>query len=99
MFEKNLSCEMRVIFAVLSFIFLLSLIFGKFFAIVGLLLTAFVAATGICLGAKILGPMVCKKSVVDALDNLAKEVKTSASEAVEKAKEAADTVKDKVSKK
>lgn len=99
MLEKNLSCEMRVIFAVLSLIFLLSLVFGKFFAIVGLLVTAFVSVSGVCLGAKIIGPIVCKKSVVDALGDLVGEVKNSASEAAEKAKEATsdviDTVKDK----
>ena len=103
MFEKNLKCEMRVIFAVLSLVFLLTLLFGKFFAIIGLLVTAFVAATGICLGAKIIGPIFCKKSVIDALGNLTDEVKSAADEAMDKAKDAADdvvdTVKDKVAKK
>ncbi|MEH6455331.1 MAG: hypothetical protein V7749_03355 [Cocleimonas sp.] len=103
MFEKNLSCELRVIFAVLSLVFLLTILFGKFFAIIGLLITAFVAATGVCLGAKILGPIVCKKSVIDAMDNLTDEVKEAADEAMDKAKDVADdvvdTVKDKVSKK
>ena len=103
MFKKNLSCELRVIFAVLSLMFLLTLLFGKFFAVLGFLITAFVAATGVCLGAKILGPIVCKKSVTDALDNLADEVKSAADEAYDKAKDVADdvvdSVKDKVSKK
>lgn len=103
MFEKNMSCEMRVMFAALSVVFLLTLIFGKFFAFVGLILTAFVAISGLCIGAKILGPIVCKKSVVDTLDNLADEVKSAADEAVDKVKDVADdvvdTVKDKVSKK
>jgi len=103
MFEKNMSCEMRVIFALLSVIFLFSILFGKIFMFLGLIITAFVAATGICIGAKIIGPIFCKKSVIDALDNLADEVKNAADEAVDKAKDAADdvadAVKDKVAKK
>ena len=95
MFEKNLSCELRVVFAVLSLVFLLTLFFGKFFALIGLATTAFVAATGICLGAKILGPIVCKKSVIDALDNLGDEVKNAADEAMDKIKDVADDVADK----
>jgi len=103
MFDKNMSCEMRVIFALLSVIFLLTLLFGKFFAFLGLIITAFVAATGLCLGAKIVGPIFCKKSVIDALGNLKDEVSSATDEAVDKAKDVADdvvdTVKDKVSKK
>lgn len=103
MFEKNLSCELRVVFAGISLIFLLTALFGEFFAIIGLLVTAFVAATGVCLGAKILGPAFCKKSVTDALSNATDEVKSAADEAYENAKDVADdivdTVKDKVSKK
>lgn len=103
MFEKNLNCEMRVIFAVLSLIFLLTLLLGDLFAIIGLAITAFVAVTGACLGVNILGPIFCKKSVQDALDNLTDEVKTAANEAVDKAKgvadDVADAVKDKGTKK
>lgn len=103
MFEKNLSCELRVVFAGLSVIFLLTALFGKFFAIIGLLVTAFVAATGVCLGAKILGPAFCKKSVTDALSSATDEVKSAADEAYENVKDATDdlvdTVKDKISKK
>ncbi len=100
MFEKNLSCELRVVFGMLSVVFLLTLLFGKLFAILGVIITAFVAITGICLGAKIVGPIFCKKSVVDALDNLKDEVKEAADEAMDKAKDVADdvaeSVKDKV---
>ena len=103
MFEKNLSCELRVVFAALSVVFLLTALFGKFFAIVGLIVTAFVAVTGVCMGAKILGPAFCKKSVTDALSNASNEVKAAADEVVDKAKDVADdvvdTIKDKVSKK
>jgi len=95
MFDKNTSCEMRVVFALLAIFFLFTLIFGKFFAVVGLLVTGFVAATGICLGAKILGPIFCKKSVIDAMENLTDEVKDAAGEAVDKAKNVADDVVDK----
>ena len=96
MFEKNLSCELRVVFGLLSVVFLLTLLLGKLFAIIGLILTAFVAATGICLGAKKVGPIFCKKSVLDALDNLKDEVKNAADDAVDKAKEVADDVTDSV---
>lgn len=96
MFKKNLKCEMRVVFAMLSVVFLLTLLFGKLFAVIGLAITAFVAATGICLGAKIVGPIFCKKSVLDALDNLKDEVKSAADEAVDKAKDVADDVADSV---
>jgi predicted membrane protein len=77
MFEKNLSCDLRVIFAVLSVFFLLAALFSKFFAILGFIITAFVAATGVCMGAKILGPALCKKSVTDALSNAKDEVKVA----------------------
>ena len=103
MFEKNLSCELRVVFAALSVVFLLTALFGQIFAILGLLVTAFVAATGICMGAKILGPAFCKKSVTDALSNATDEVKNAADEAIDNAKDVADdvvdTIKDKVSNK
>ena len=103
MFEKNLSCELRVVFAALSVVFLLTALFGKFFAIVGLILTVFVAVTGSCMTLKILGPAFCKKSVTDALSTVSNEVKSAADEAVDRAKDAADdvvdTIKDKVSKK
>ena len=102
MFEKKMSCEMRVSFALLSLMFLLGLIFGKFFILLGVIITAFVAVTGICISANFLGPIVCKKSMIDALGNLGDEVKNAADEAVDKAKDAADdvidTVKDKTSK-
>ncbi len=96
MFEKNLKCEMRVVFGMLSLLFLLTVLFGKFFAIIGLISTAFVAISGICIGTKIIGPIFCKKSVIDALDNLKDEVKSAAEEAVDKAKDVADDVADSV---
>lgn len=99
MFEKNMSCEMRVMYAVFFLLFLLTIAFGKFFAILGLLITAFVAISGICIGAKILGPIICQKSVIDDLENLTGKVKSVADKAVDKAKGATDTIKDKVSKK
>ena len=102
MFDKNMNCEMRVIFAVLSIVFLLTALFGKFFAIIGLLLTAFVAATGICVGTKVLGPAFCKKSVTDAISKATDELKNAADDAMDKAKDvagdAADAIKDKIKK-
>lgn len=89
--EKNMNCEMRVVFAGLAVIFLLSMM-SKIFAVIGLIATAFVAVTGICMGAKILGGAFCKKSVKDALTNAGNEVKEAAEEVV-------DDVKDAVSKK
>jgi len=102
MFKKNMDCETRVVFAALAVLFLLSALFGKLFAIIGLLMTVFVAATGICMGAKILGPAFCKKSVTDAISNATDELKSAADDAIDNVKEAADdavdAIKDKVSK-
>ena len=65
-------------------------------------MTVFVAATGICMGAKILGPAFCKKSVTDAISNATDELKSAADDAIDNVKEAADdavdAIKDKVSK-
>jgi len=102
MFKKNMDCESRVVFAALAVLFLLTALFGKLFAIIGLLMTVFVAATGICMGAKILGPAFCKKSVTDAISNVTDELKSAADDAIDNVKEAADdavdAIKDKVSK-
>ena len=95
MFEKNMSCESRVVFAALAVLFLLTALFGKLFAIIGLVMTVFVAVTGVCMGAKILGPAFCKKSVTDAIEKAADELKSAADEAVDKAKDVADDVVDK----
>jgi len=92
MSKKNMDCELRVVFAVLAVLFLLTLIFGGLFAIIGLAMTAFAAVTGGCMGAKILGPAFCKKSVTDALGKATDELKSAANEAI-------DTIKDKVTKK
>ena len=103
MSEKNMSCEMRVVFAALSIVFLLTALFGQFFAIIGFILTAFVAVKGKCAGAKILGPAFCKKSVTDAISKASDELKSAADEAMDKAKDAAggavDAIKNKVGKK
>jgi len=94
MSENKLNCEMRVIFGVISFIFLLSLIFGRLFALIGFLLTALIVYKGTCFGASIIGSIFCKKSVVSAMNNLVKEVKGSTGEAVDKAKEMTEDVVD-----
>ncbi len=92
MFEKNLSCEIRVVFVLFSVLFLLSLLIGKFFAVIGLLITAFVAITGSCMATKMIAPAFCKKSVTDALSKAGDEIKSAADDAV-------DTIKGKVTKK
>jgi len=102
MLEKNMSCEMRVIFAALAIVFLLTALFGKLFAIIGLFLTAFVAITGTCIGVKILAPAFCKKSVTDAMSKATDELKSAADDAIDNVKEAAgdaiDAIKNKVKK-
>jgi len=91
MFDKNMSCEMRVIFAALFIVFLLTALFGKLFAIIGLMLTGFVTVTGVCFGTKILGPAFCKKSVTDAISKATDELKNAADDAV-------DAIKNKIKK-
>ena len=102
MSDKNLSCEMRVVFVVLSILFLLTIVFGNFFAIIGLFLTAFVAVKGVCMGAKVLGPAFCKKSVTDAMSKVTDELKSAAGEAMHKVKDVAGdamaAIKNKVKK-
>lgn len=98
MSEKNMSCEMRVIFAALAVVFLLTALFGKLFAIIGLIMTAVVAVRGVCMGVKILGPAFCKKSVTDAISKAADELKSAAYDAMDKAKDAVGTIKDKIKK-
>ncbi|HIP95578.1 MAG TPA: hypothetical protein EYH38_04745 [Leucothrix sp.] len=99
MLEKNMSCEMRVIFAALAVVFLLTAIFGKLFAIIGLILTVFVATTGTCIGVKILAPAFCKKSVTDAISKATDELKSAADDAMENVKDAAGNAVDAIKKK
>lgn len=87
--KQNMNCEMRLIFAVMAMLFLFAILFGKVFAIIGLIATTIVAITGVCMGGQLIGKYLCTEAMQNKIAGILPGKK-------EKAEDATDTAVEKV---